>query len=352
MRHFRSNIIFILGLIVLVLVSDFAMGQKKEKYKINFLGDTVKNKSYVAPPSGLTPEQEMLRIIGSKFPTPVINYNPDAVQKFWTLGLLDELGFSQVALSNWATGGEGSVALNAYVNAMANYEKGKMYWNNRVQLGYGFVQSFDVGYRKSDDRMVFDSKWGYKAYKKFYFSAALNFKSQFSPGFDYDKNNNKKRKSGFLAPGYATLGLGVDYKPGAGKVLVLSFYPLTGGLTIVRADSALRVKYGNEYNKTLRWQLGAQFSATFQKEIVKNLKVASQFSIFSDYMRKPDNLIINWDVQIDYKITRYFKAALRTNLIYNDRVKITSKSGREVARVQFKEVFSLNFSYTFGDFKK
>ncbi len=352
MNRFKKYTIFIAGVIILSLLSISSFAQNKGKYRVNFLGDTVRNRSYVAPPSGLSPEQELLRIIGSKFPTPTINYNPDATPKFWTIGLLDEIGFSQVSLSNWAAGGEGSVALNAYVNAMANYEKGKMYWDNRLQLGYGFVQSFDVGYRKSDDRIVFDSKWGYRAYKKFYFSAALNFKTQFSPGFDYDKNNNKKRKSGFLAPGYGTLGIGVDYKPGAGKVLILSFYPLTGGVTIVRADSALRVKYGNEYDKMVRWQIGAQFSATFQKEIVKNLKVASQFSVFSDYMGKPDNLIINWDVQIDYKINKYFRGALRTNLIYNDKVKITTKSGREVARVQFKEIFSLNFSYTIGEFKK
>lgn len=348
----KRNSALLLSLIALLLFCVPLNGQNKGKYKINFLGDTVRNRSYVAPPSGLSPEQEQLRILGSKFATPVINYNPDANNKFWTIGLLDELGFSQVALSNWAAGGEGSVALNAYVNAMANYQKGKMYWDNRIQLGYGFVQSFDVGYRKSDDKIIMDSKWGYRAYKKIYFSAAFNFRSQFSPGFDYDKKNNKKRKSGFLAPGYATLGIGADYKPGNGKVLTLSFYPLTGGVTIVRADSALRVKYGNEYDKMVRWQLGAQFTATFQKTMFKNFKVASQFSLFSDYMGKPDNIIVNWDVQVDYVFTRYLKAALRTNLVYNDKVKITSKSGREAPRVQFKEVFSLSFTYTLGDFKK
>lgn len=348
----KRNIVLLLSLAAMVLLSVASNGQNKGKYKINFLGDTVRNKSYVAPPSGLTPEQEQLRILGSKFPIPVIDYDPDAVHKFWTLGLLDELAFSQVSLTNWAAGGEGSIALNAYVNAMANYQKGKMYWDNRLQFGYGFVQSFDVGYRKSDDRIVLDSKWGYRAYKKIYVSAALNFKTQFSPGFDYDKKNNKTRKSGFLAPGYGTLGIGVDYKPGNGKVLTLSFYPITGGVTIVRADSALRVKYGNEYNRMVRWQLGAQFSATFQKNLFKSLKVASQFSIFSDYMGKPDNVIINWDVQIDYIFTKYLKAALRTNLIYNDKVKITTKSGRETTRVQFKEVLSVGFSYTLGNFKK
>ena len=336
----------------MIFVSTLLSAQKKEKYRVNFFGDTVKNRSYVPPPSGLTPEQELCRILGLQFPTPTINYDPSSSPKFWTIGLLDELGFSQVSLTNWAAGGEGSIALNAYINAMANYQKGKMFWDNRLQLAYGFVQSFDVGYRKADDKIILDSKWGYRAYKKFYLSAGLTFRSQFSPGFDYDKNNKAKMKSKFLAPGYASLGIGVDYKPGNGKVLTLSFYPLTGGVTIVNADSVLRVKYGKEYNRLVRWELGAQFTATFQKTLFKNFKAASQFSIFSDYMGTPTNMVINWDVQLDYIINKYFKATFRTNLIYNDKVKITSKSGREAPRVQFKEVFGLNFSYTIGDFKK
>lgn len=343
---------FPLLLLILLVLAPSSFAQKTGKYRINFLGDTVKNRSYIPPPSGLTPEQEFLRTIGAKFPTPKINYNPEESPKFWTIGVLDEIGFSQVSLTNWAAGGEGSIALNAYLNAMANYLKGKIFWDNRLQLGYGFVQSFDVGYRKADDRIVLDSKLGYKAYKKFYLSAAFNFRSQFSPGFDYDKNNVGTMKSKFLAPGYAYLGIGVDYKPGDGKVLTLSFSPLTAGLTIVNADSTLRVKYGNQYDRLFRWELGAQFTATFQKTFGKNCKVASQFSLFSDYMGDADNIVIHWDFQFDYIINRYFKAALRTNLLYDDKIKITSKSGREAPRVQFKEVFSLNFSYTIGEFKK
>ena len=111
MNCLKRYIVLVLGALVLLLLSNSAFAQKKGKYKINFLGDTVKNRSYVAPPSGLSPEQELLRIIGSKFPTPTINYNPDATPKFWTIGLLDEIGFSQVSLTNWAAGGEGSVAV-------------------------------------------------------------------------------------------------------------------------------------------------------------------------------------------------------------------------------------------------
>ena len=125
--------------------------------------------------SNLNSAQELCRIIGSQFAVPTINYEPVTPPKFWTTGMLTEVGFSQISLTNWAAGGSGSVALNSYVNAHANYAKGDMYWDNRAQFSYGFIQSFDDGYRKSDDKIVLDSKWGYKAVNKFYFSANFNF---------------------------------------------------------------------------------------------------------------------------------------------------------------------------------
>lgn len=321
--------------------------------KLDFFGDTIKRKDTLKfIPSGLNKEQEICRVIGAKYPVPVINYEPVKPPKFWTTGILDEIGFSQVSLTNWAAGGTGSVALNAYVNAMANYSKGKMYWENRLQMEYGFVKSFDLGYRKSNDKVILDSKWGYQAYKKLYFSANVNFKSQFSPGFEYNSKNVGKKVSKFLAPAYLTFGVGMDYKPGAGKVFSLNISPVTASVVIVNADSILRVKYGNEYDKMLRWELGAQVKATLTKEIVKNLRLSTQLTLFSDYMGKPQNIKVNWDFQLDYTINKYLKSSLRTNLIYDDNILIANKAGYECPRVQFKEVFSLNFSYTIGSFKK
>lgn len=301
--------------------------------------------------SNLNTAQELCRIIGSQFAVPTINYEPVTPPKFWTTGMLTEVGFSQISLTNWAAGGSGSVALNSYVNAHANYAKGDMYWDNRAQLSYGFIESFEDGYRKSDDKIVLDSKWGYKAINKFYFSANFNFRSQFSPGFEYSGSTSKK-VSQFLAPAYLSLGLGIDFKPGNGKIFSLTFAPFTGNLVVV-TDSLLRAKYGNKADEAARWELGAQLKATFNKDMFKNnLKVSSTLTLFSDYLNKPQNVQINWDLQLTYKLNKYLQTGLRTNLIYDDNILITNKEGHAAPRVQFKEVFSVNFAYTFGMFKK
>ena len=46
---------------------------------------------------------------------------------------------------------------------VANYAKGKMLWNNRLQLDYGFLYSADKPIlQKSKDRIYLESKWGYE----------------------------------------------------------------------------------------------------------------------------------------------------------------------------------------------
>jgi len=343
MRSFKT----ILLALSFLLSSTLAYSQ----VKIGFWGDTIRQKKAVPATSGLNKEQEVARLIGLNYSVPDVDYG-QGKPKFWTLGLLDEFIFSQVHLENWAAGGSGSVALSVYANAMANYQKGKIYWENRAQLGYGFVRQFDVGYRKSEDKIILDSKWGYQAFRKVYLSAFMNFRSQFSPGFDYNSKNEATMKSKFFAPAYLNIGLGLDWKPGNGKVFSLNFSPLTGRIVMVNADSAIRVRYGNDYDKFVRWELGAQFKATFSKSFTKNFKVATQFSAFSDYMGTPSNIVIYWDVQADYTFNKYFKASFRTNLIYDDKIKITSKSGKERTMVQFKELFGINFAYIIGTYKK
>ena len=60
-----------------------------------------------------------------------------------------------------------------------------MFWNNRLQLDYGFLwASSKPIIQKSTDRIYLESKWGYKApsTKYLYFSANYDFKSQFTTG--------------------------------------------------------------------------------------------------------------------------------------------------------------------------
>ena len=319
----------------------------------------------------------------------------------WTESLTNNIKFGQTSLTNWAAGGDNTVTLQAYVDGNANYKKNDVFWNNRLQLDYGFIYASSKPIlQKSDDRIYLESKFGYKndRMRNFSFTANYDFKSQFTTGYDYltptipegaDRKEQirlwkeaRKNKSGFLAPAYTNLALGIDVKPW--NWLSLSIAPLTGGVVIVR-DADLRKNYGmdmkdkyadptklsldelekfeadmnsgddnliGQYYKSARFEFGAQFKADIAVNINDNFKYTSQLKLFSNYLDNPQNLRVNWDNRFDWKLAKYFSLTVTTNLIYDDKVMIYSeKDGQTKQRVQFKESMLFGFTYTIASKK-
>ena len=273
----------------------------------------------------------------------------EAPKAVWNKGIATTIGFSQLSLMQWAAGGAGQLTLNTYADLYANLTKGRVIWANELQAGYGFIESFETGFKKSDDRLIFDSKLGYKAAEKLYLSAVYNFRTQFAPGFSGDE-----LVSDFFAPAYTSLGLGIDYTPV--KNVAINFAPLTGKVTMVRPEER-RTRYGNAADQFARFELGAQLKVDAKLE-VENFKVGTSLVLFSDYLNKPLNIKVNWDVNAEAKITKFFSVTLRTNMIYDDNVLVPKLKKGTVDQyydgkgIQFKELFSIGFSYTFGEKKK
>ena len=275
----------------------------------------------------------------------------DSNAAVWNKGIATNIGFSQLSLTNWAAGGVGQLSLNTYLDAYANLTKGKILWSNELQAGYGFIHSFEKNYLdKSDDRLILDSKFGYKAAEKIYFSVVYNFRTQFAEGWD---SKHTVITSNFFAPAYTSLGIGVDFMPT--KNVSINVSPLTGKVTMVR-DPELRSRYGNGDEQFARFELGAQVRVDAKLE-VENFKVGTALILFSDYLNKPQNIKVMWDFNAEAKISRFFAVTLRTNMIYDDNIKLTKYKERtgemyEAAGIQFKELFSIGFNYTFGEKKK
>jgi len=314
--------------------------------------------------------------------------------KYWESSLKTQINVGQTGLTNWAAGGDNTVSMNAFIDANANWKKNEMFWNNRLQLDYGFLYASSKPIlQKSNDRIYLESKWGYKTekMKNFYFSANYDFKSQFSTGYDYktpatltDENgfdlegaalrqawrDARVLKSGFLAPAYTNLALGIDWKPA--KWLSVNFAPVTGGFVIVR-DAALRESYsmglrkefvdktegvptdGSQF-RSARFEFGAQLKMDAKVNINDNFSYSTQVVLFSNYLDKPQNLRVNWDNRIDWKLAKYFSFTITTNLIYDDKVMIVSDKDKDQypngrQRVQFKESLAFGFTYTIASKK-
>ncbi len=271
---------------------------------------------------------------------------PADTTKYWKFNGGTSINFTQVSLSNWAAGGENSYALNGLLNLALNYSKDKNDWLNTLNLGYGLQKQQDQDVRKTDDQIDFLSKYGRKISKSFFISAMLNFKTQFTDGFKYDKDTSYTI-SKFMAPGYLQASLGMEYKPNDNFYVVLS--PLAGKLTMVMDDTlAAKGSFGVDPGKNSRMELGAALNAGYQQEVLKNVTFNTVLGLFTNYLDNPQNIDVDWKVFINMKINNYLSANLNTHLIFDDDIDFINDSGLpKSAKVQFKEVFGVGLTYKF-----
>src|SRR6185312_10178136 len=123
----------------------------------------------------------------------------DTSSKHWKRGGTVSINGQEVSLTNWAAGGQGAISVGGLVNLFFNYKKDKVIWNTNINLAYGVIKNgSSKAWLKTDDRIQLTSKVGREAFKKAYYSALFDFKTQFAPGYNYP--NDSVKISNFMAP--------------------------------------------------------------------------------------------------------------------------------------------------------
>jgi hypothetical protein len=277
----------------------------------------------------------------------------------WKKGGVFAVNLAQTSLTNWAAGGQNSIAVNGLFSAFANYKKDKSVWDNSLDIGYGLLkQGKDASFRKTDDKFDFLSKYGKEAFKKFYYALLFNFKTQMAPGYNYPDVTNKI--SDLFSPAYVVFALGMDFKPNPYFSAFIA--PLTSRITIVR-DKILSdaEAFGVDPGKKSKSEFGGYLRAIYSKndfksEFLKNVSFTTKIDLFSNYATKPQNIVVNWETLIAFKINKFISANINTQLIYDDKIKVpfdkngngTIETGESVgSKVQFKEILGVGFSYNF-----
>lgn len=272
----------------------------------------------------------------------------------WRKGGLMAINFSQVSLTNWAAGGQNSITGNTIINYFANYKRGKFAWDNNLDIAYGLALQGKHGrLLKSDDRIDISSKYGRQASTHWYYSALLNFRSQFTNGYNYP--NDSVVISKFLSPGYLLLSPGMDYKPNAYFSLFLS--PATLRFIIV-TNKLLSAggAFGVDPGENIKTEAGAFLRASFKKDLSSVLNLQSSLDLFSNYLDNPQNIDIYWQTLFLLKVSKYISASLSLQVLYDDDTKITfyKDDGTTVDHIgpgtQFKEAIGIGFAYKFSRF--
>ncbi|MCV9387691.1 DUF3078 domain-containing protein [Reichenbachiella ulvae] len=285
---------------------------------------------------------------------------------YWKKGGAVSLTANATTLANWSAGGVDSWSGGSFFNYFFDFKKGSTVWKNTIDMGFGFIQESGSDLKKADDRIILTSQYGSKiGESKWYYNAMLDFRTQFAEGYNVDDPDNYISK--FMAPGYLLATIGFDYKPT--DYFDVSIGPLSGKTTFVMdqrlADlGSFGVEGADRDNngviiagtgQQVRYEFGATVKASFNKEIMKNTTLVSNLLLFSNYMKNPEKIDVNWENALTLKVNDFFSASVFLQTIYDYDIKFYENDingdpdlSTEEDRWQFKSVVGLGLSYKFG----
>ncbi len=266
--------------------------------------------------------------------------------------------FNQAAFNaEWTGGGTSNYAGSINLTYDFNYRQDKLTWDNRIIADYGLTKNKDDEFgRKTNDRLELNSIVGRQINESnWYYSFFLNFKTQFAKGYNFSKDavtgdEVRTEYTRFMSPGYLQVGPGMLWKKNDN--LKVNIAPATVRLIFVNSDfttvdnstlGALEAYNENKYfgvdaNKTTRFEFGASISGYYKVELMENISAENVLNLYSNYLEDPQNIDIDYTLNLVMKVNKYISANFTFQAIYDDNA---------VQGFQIREALGVGANYSF-----
>lgn len=271
---------------------------------------------------------------------------PEIQPKKWLFNFNGSLQFSQAYVSeNWYQGGNNN--LNVLGNFILNFKLNqnvypKLLFDNTVQYKINLSsapQDSLRNYSISEDLFQLNSKFGVKATKKWFYTATLQFKTQFFQNYTVNTND---LKAAFLTPGEMTVGFGMSYNTKNKKETIFfdaSISPISYNMKIcLQNDRVDYTSMGFEEGKKIKSQIGSTVEGKLVWKMHTNITFNSRLFVFTDY----GYLQGDWENTFNFSITRYLSTQLYVHLRYDSSTEVVSSKW---GHWQLKEILSFGFNY-------
>ncbi|MEX0981647.1 MAG: DUF3078 domain-containing protein [Bacteroidales bacterium] len=277
---------------------------------------------------------------------------------YWEYNFSSSFSVNQTYLSNWSKGGESSLSNMLDINGTAIHtnKAEKTEWTNNFRLKYGSTITEEYGLRTNTDMFNLNSQFNKVIKEKIDFSALFYMKNQIARGYKYP--NDSVVVSKFLNPGTFTIGAGLEYKPF--KKTTLNFSVLSYKNTFVLDTANIdQTRHGIEKDKRTRQEMGGQLLVKNSISILDGLDMSNTLRLFTNYLNKPQNVDVDWEINLERKINWYFTILLNFHFIYDDDIRfpvydekdtpvlLPDGSTKKEPKLQFKQFMGLTLSFKF-----
>lgn len=260
----------------------------------------------------------------------------------WKTTLVGKLAGSQAGFHNWAEGGVNTLAFSSGLDGRAEKEANRWSHQYDMRLTFGMVKQAQEDFRKAEDviRLRATHKHvGSGTLDNFSPTFAWSARSQFAPGYNYEKNQFKETRdlpqkvSDFLSPAVLTQSLGMTYQYSP----ALSQRLGVGGKQTIVLIERLRELYNMDLDQQWRVEIGVEAYTDYEKEIFENVNVKSTLGLFAAF-NQPEHPDLYWETQVAMKVNSWLQVNMEWAVLRDKDVS---------DNFQFKEIFSVGISYNF-----
>ncbi len=280
-------------------------------------------------------------------PTKAALPDKDIRKIHWLHNVNTALQFSQAYVStNWYQGGNNHLSLlfNFAWNVQLNpvYHPNLLFQSNLAyKLGLNSTPQDEVHkYSISEDLLQYNLNTGFKAFKKWFYSMNVQFKTQLLRNYE---KNSMKRKASFLSPGDLNVGLGMAYSTQNKKKtfqLTATISPLSYNLKTCITDSIDHGRFNIAPDKKTHSEIGSNGEVNMKWNILWNITYQSRIFLFTDYKYFQGD----WENTISFNINKFLSTQIYAHLRYDTSV----PSHASWKKFMLREILSFGLSYTFS----
>lgn len=252
--------------------------------------------------------KKILHFILFVFVTNSFSQVPDSLKNKWIPGLVTNIGFNQIAFTNWVKGGENSIAWSILANFKYDNISDIWTYKNSIKGTYGRSKIGGGNYITTDNDLYIENLVSYNvgwAVSPFF---SNSIRTQITKGYDY-KSSPAKQISDLFDPGYITQTFGFTYDkyPNIITRLGIGFQEIvTNRFTNYSDDPTTKDKI-----EKFKFETGIESVTDIDYKIDDNIIYKSKIRLFSQF-----NHIDVWDIRFDNIIAAKISKLISVNFNY------------------------------------
>ncbi len=278
-------------------------------------------------------------------------------KQHWLNKLRSNVQWSQAFVSdNWYQGGNSYTSMLfdfTYDSKLNTKFHPKLLFENYFQWRTAIQEAEeDDPYRKfniTENRFQVNSKFGYKASRKWYYTINSVFKT---PVLTTYKKGTDVRNASLMSPGELNVGIGMTFNHKSKKgnfELGLTIAPLSYNLKTCLDPKLNPKNFGikDEKNEGARTYstYGSNTEITCNWKMFYNVNYHSRLFAFSNYEAN-QMFIVDWQHRVTLTVNRFLTANVTVDMRHDSSMEPAPDD--KWGKFQLRELFTLGFTYTFN----